>query len=227
MSAVMHRALREAIRLGHRTVGLPHVVLALLDQPPPSVAQEVLVEHGIEREPVEASATRQYRQETSAGTPAGGATSGPAWHETAGRAQGLAATLGEGADDAEHVLLALLWEPRNRWFAHVLTEAGTSREEIVAALAGRGLPLPRIALPELPPPMTQVAAFPADRVNEINWALRAHEPDLHWGIGSDPDQDGVSVVLAAEGVDLATVLDDVVGQGGWSWRQKRDAATAT
>ena len=218
----MHRALREALRLGHVTVGRPHVVLALLDQDRPSTARQVLRENGLDRARTEASADRQGRRgEDDASTPHG-ATAGPQWHETAGRAQGFAATLGAGAHDPEHVLLALLWDPGDRWFADLLRSAQTSREAIVAALAGRGVPLPHVPLPDLPPPKTQAAAFPKGRVNDLNWALRRTSPNLHWGIGSDPEDPQRSVVLAAADVDLAPVLDEVVGAGGWTWRRRND-----
>ena len=50
MSVVMHRALREAIRLGHRFVGPAHIVLALVDEQPPSIAQEGLQASGVDWE---------------------------------------------------------------------------------------------------------------------------------------------------------------------------------
>lgn len=48
------------------------------------------------------------------------------------------------------------------------------------ALAERGVPLPQRPPPPLPPPMMQAAVFPNDRVNDVNWALRAKDPALHW-----------------------------------------------
>jgi ATP-dependent Clp protease ATP-binding subunit ClpA len=216
MSAVMQRALLEAIRLEHRTVGTAHVALALLDEGRPSVAQDVLREHGVDRARIEASATRHRRDDND--VPRGSAVTGPTWHETAGRAQGFAATLGEGAGDPEQVLLSLLWEPRDRWFAELLASAGTSREAMVAALAARGVPGPHTPPPDLPPPKTQAAAFPTERLNDVNRALRRSHPNLHWGIGSHPEDGETSVVLAADDVDLAAVLDDVVGKDRWSWR---------
>jgi hypothetical protein len=219
MSAVMHRALREATRLGHRSVGPAHILLALLDEHRPSIAREVLQAGGIDRERIEASANRQFRQVTD-DVPPGWATTGPLWHETAGRAQGLAATLGSEADDPELVLLALLWQPHDRWFADVLSSVQTSREVIVSALTARGVPVPRVPLPGLPPPKTQVAAFPKSLTNDVNWALRRTDPDLNWGIGSDPEDDELSVVLAGADVDLGTVLDEVVGKGAWHWHRR-------
>lgn len=224
MSAVMHRALREAIRLGHPSAGAVHVVLALLDEDHPSLARDVLVEHGLDRAHVQALADRQYRHRGAGAPPGGGATAGPLWHETAGRAQGLAAAL--GADDPELVLLALLWQPGDRWFADVLASAQTSREAVVATLGSRRAPVPPGPPPPLPPPKTQAAAFPKGRANDVNWALRAHSPGLHWGIGSDPDDEGTNVVLAAADVDLAAVLDEVVGAGAWRWRRRAGEAEA-
>ena len=226
MSAVMYRALREAIRLGHRSAGPAHIVLALLDEHRPSIAQQVLQENGIDRARIEAAADRQYRQGMDEHTPPRGATAEPLWHETAGRAQGFSATVGVGADDAEHVLLALLWQPHHRWFADLLSSAGTSKDVILAALTARGVPVPQSQLPQLPPPTTQAATFPSSRVNDVNWALREGDPSLSWGIGSDPENKELSVVLAAANVDLATVLDDVVGEGAWRWRRRNEEVDA-
>jgi ATP-dependent Clp protease ATP-binding subunit ClpA len=222
----MRRALREAMRLGHCSAGPAHIVLALLDEHRPSIAQEVLQASGIDRARIEAATHRQYRQGMDEHTPPRGATAEPLWHETAGRAQGFSATLGAGADDPEHVLLALLWQPHHRWFADLLSSAETSRDVIVAALAARGVPVPQSPPPELPPPKTQAAAFPKSRVNDVNWALRQSAPNLNWGIGSDPEEKELSVVLAAGNVDLATVLDDVVGEGAWTWRRRNDEVDA-
>ncbi len=93
-----------------------------------------MVADGVDRERVEASAARQYRRRPGDPTPGGGATAGPLWHETAGRAEGFAATLGGGggAGDPELVLLALLWQPVHRWFADLLASAGTTRDAGVA-----------------------------------------------------------------------------------------------
>jgi hypothetical protein len=219
LTAARASALREATRLGHRSVGPAHIVLALLDEHRPSIAQEVLQGCGIDRERIEASAHRQFRHVDDA-VPPGWATTGPLWHETAGRAQGLAATLGQEAGESELVLLALLWQPHDRWFADLLSSAQTSREVIVAALAARGVPVPRVPMPGLPPPKTQVAAFPKSLANDVNWALRRTHPDLNWGIGSDPEDDELSVVLAVADVNLGTVLDDVVGKGAWHWHRR-------
>lgn len=221
MSAVMHRGLREAVRLGHRSAGPVHIVLALLDEEHPSVAQEVLRANGLRRDRIEGSAHRQHRHDDGVGS---GAMAGPLWLETAGRAQGFAATLGTEAKDAELVLLALLWQPEHRWFVDVLASAGASRESIIAALAASGVPLPQHPPPQLPPPKTQAAAFPKDRVNDLNWALRKSAPELNWGIGCDPEEEEMSVVLAAADVDLATVLDAVIGSGAWTWRRRNATA---
>jgi hypothetical protein len=124
------------------------------------------------------------------------------------------------------VLLALLWQPHHRWFGDLLSSAETSRDVILAALAERGVPVPQSPLPQLPAPKTQAATFPRTRVNDVNWALRESDPSLNWGIGRDPDDSELSVVLAAANVDLATVLDDVVGEGVWRWRRKNDESDA-
>ena len=61
--------------------------------------------------------------------------------------------------------------------------------------------------------------FSKAQVNDVNWALRKSEPDFKWGLGSEPEDEDVTVVLAAPCVELATVLDVVVGTGAWRWRR--------
>ncbi len=68
------------------------------------------------------------------------------------------------------------------------------------------------------------AAFPKERVNDLNWALRRSDPELNWGIGSDPEDEGNGVVLAAAHVDLVTVLDDAIGSGAWTLRRQNSKA---
>lgn len=217
-SAVMLDGIRRAAALGHRSAGIPHILLALLDEAQPSVARDVLVSVGATREVAEQSASRAYQTAPADAEGRSSARSGPLWHETAARAEGLAAGFGDRSVTSEHILLALLWQPRDRWFEQILGRVGSSREALVAELAARGVSMPKVPLPDLGPPMTQCATFPRAHLDAVNWALREQAPDLRWGIGHDPDDEGVMVVLAAEHVDLSSILDEIVGRGGWTWR---------
>jgi hypothetical protein len=88
--------------------------------------------------------------------PAQGLHYAPAYYLLLGRAQGFAATLGDGAITPEHVLLALLWDPASVSSSHVW-RLGTSRERIVERLHDLGVPTPAAALP---------------RQREIEWGRR-------------------------------------------------------
>ncbi len=217
MSAALMAALSEAVALGHRHAGLPHVVLALLDERRPSVARDALLAAGVTPEFVATFGVETYGSVSHDPQDQAGAVAEPLWHETAGRAQGFAAGIGERVVRPEHVLLALLWQPRPTWFEGLLRAAGTSREALVDDLASRGVTVPEVPLPPLPPRMTQAARFPRAHLQEVTRALRVRAPQLHWGIGSDRDDDTRMVVLAASDVDLVAVLDEVVGTGAWSW----------
>ncbi len=217
-SAVLEAALAEAIRLGHQWAGPPHILIALLDERRPSVAKEVLHALGVRRGTIEHEAVRRYGCTDRATDGRSGATTDILWHETSGRVQGLAAALGTGVISPEHVLIALVWQPRQRWLEDLLVSVGTSRDAVVAELAGRGVPVPVGAPPRLHPPKTQAAAFPKARLHELNWALR-ERADFDWGIGRDKDDPDTMIVLAAAHIELDRVLDDVVGSGLWQWRK--------
>lgn len=127
---------------------------------------------------------------------------------------------------SEHVLLALLWQPRLSWFDNLLRAAGTSREAVVDGLAARGVRVPDVPLPPLSPPMTQAARFARVHLQDVNRALRERAPHLNWGIGSARDDGSAMVVLAGSDVDLAGILDDVVPPGAWSWEPRAEGPSA-
>jgi hypothetical protein len=220
VNGVMGRALMEAIDHGHATGGLPHVILALLDEQHPSTAQDALRAAGVSRQLVEDRGFAGYGSTAAQADSEGRRMAGsePLWHETAARAQGLAVGFGEVRVAPEHVLLAMLWQRDQRWFEDLLGAAGSSREALLEELDRRGIRVPEVSLPAVPPPSTQFAGFPKELVQEVNWALRAASPQGHWGIGSDPDDDNVMIVIAADDIPVEQVLDEVVGSPGWSWR---------
>jgi hypothetical protein len=80
----------------------------------------------------------------------------PAYYLLLGRAQGFAATLGDGAITPEHVLLALLWDPGSV-SSFLVWRLGTRRERIVERLQDLGVPTPPSALP---------------RQREVDWGPR-------------------------------------------------------
>lgn len=147
LSRVERAALDEARRLGHSWVGIEHGLLVdpagYADDP----ARLALEEAGLVAGTVEgvlaemAAAGRPASSE-----PPSASTPNPAWYVVSGRAQGFAASLGTGAVEAAHFVLALLWD-RHRW--QFAGDGGTARERVVEALARGGMVLPSAPLPPL------------------------------------------------------------------------------
>lgn len=70
----------------------------------------------------------------------------PAYYSMHGRAEGFAAALGDGRITPEHVLLALLWDPRSN-SSHLLWRLGVNRERLVERLGELSVPVPVAPLP--------------------------------------------------------------------------------
>jgi hypothetical protein len=83
-------------------------------------------------------------------------TFSPAYYTVYGRAQGFAASLGDGAIAPEHVLLAVIWDPTSG-SSHLLWRLGVRRERIIERLRSLG---------------AQVPAAPLPRQREIEWGER-------------------------------------------------------
>lgn len=144
MLAVLGGALAEATRLGHQWVGPEHVLLALLRDDRPCIAQDVL--HGLGLTHAEAErrfvgglldAEPPLRSEVEKGA---GATSSPAWSRLDGWIEGFALASGREAT-SEDALLGLCWAFRNPLSGRV------PRVDVVAALAARGVPVPSVGPP--------------------------------------------------------------------------------
>jgi Clp amino terminal domain, pathogenicity island component len=141
-----HLAWREARRLGSTVISPDEYVLAILHpKAGDSVAAQALRACGVDREALEALTGRQRDEEEISDGP----QYNPAGYKLTALAEGIAAGLGASEVSAEHVLLAYLWAPEHS--ASVLEHLGTTREEVRAALAARGVDGPQGTLPASDP----------------------------------------------------------------------------
>jgi hypothetical protein len=132
-------------------------------------------------------------------------TYAPAYYLLKGRAQGFAATLGDGRITPEHVLLALLWDPASR-SSYLVWRLGSTRERIVERLRDMGIPTPAAALP----PLREVEWGPRvwfDRadVRAVVDHLRAHiAPGTRWGFNYESTG---AWAIAESAVDLDAMVN--------------------
>jgi ATP-dependent Clp protease ATP-binding subunit ClpA len=147
-------AFEESARLGHKDVGADHLLLALCASGEDTAAARALQAAGVEYESIPQAMARHREGEP------------PPWKEQrqtpdafhiAGIAIGLATGLGAERVEAEHLLLAILWEP-NLPANYLLARLAPTRAEILSRLVAEGVRIPREPLPDLwPVPEAEVS----------------------------------------------------------------------
>jgi catechol 2,3-dioxygenase-like lactoylglutathione lyase family enzyme len=116
-------------------------------------------------------------------------TYAPAYYLMHGRAQGLAAALGDGTITPELVLLALLWDGGTA-SSQLLWRLGASRERLVERLGRLGVPVPASALPaQHEREWGEPVWFDRDQVRTVLDHVRLHTPPgTRWGFNYEGDQ---------------------------------------
>lgn len=142
-----HAALEEARSLGHHWAGEEHVLLALLESPPESLANQALSAVGITYDTALGGLAAHLE---TVGPPVGPTKDGwcasdPTWHVVVGRSHGLGLGFGQSTPRPEHGLLALLWQVGGTVDA-LIAAMGTSRAALFDALDHLGVSIP------VPPP---------------------------------------------------------------------------
>ena len=199
----------EAIRLGQHWMGPEHTLLGILRGDPDDLARRALEQVGIDAAMVEGWVTGM---DTERGTEKSGVRPNPKWHRTYGRAEGIAAGVGDEEAGSVHFLCAVLWDKR-RWS---LTETpGVTREAVVTALADLGGVLPRAPLPELERKLnlTQYVEFPR---SATSWVLKLltdrHPPGSGPTFGFNYKDDEVAWAQAEDGIDLQGIVDEALAE---------------
>ena len=128
----------------------------------------------------------------------------PACYALSGRAQGLAAALGDGTITPEHVLLALLWDPMGL-SAGLLRRLGVSRAGVVARLASLGVPVPAAPVPvDDVVEMGERVWFERAQLRSVLHALGQRLGGVRWAWNIDGDR---AWAQAEVGVDVAAAVE--------------------
>jgi hypothetical protein len=206
-------AFAEAQRLGHSWVGPEHGLLAILRGDPADTARRAVEEAGLEAERFE----RWYLERVEQSDPQSrrdpdrdGISPNPAWYGVAGRADGLAASVGVSDVRPVDLLLALLWDTRE-WLP--VTDLGVSREDVAANLGRAGVTLPAAPLPALDRPWRNPVRvdFPIGALGGVVEVLKQRHPpgsELRWAINHDNAERAWA--MAEEGIDLQAIVDQVL-----------------
>jgi len=201
---------REAVALGHSFVGDEHVVLALLVDEPDDQAGRALRQAGVSHDRVAARLADVIANADPPVPLTPGVTSAmpsPRCQQLLGRAEGLAATLGDGVVGSTDGLIAYLWQDDGQPIL-ALEALGTAGPKVLAALAGLGVAVPDVPLPQPDrTPWGEKVYLPADRLDDVLVRLRAVLPPGSWGFNS---HDGRQWVVAHAAVDLAIIIAEVL-----------------
>lgn len=137
-----------------------------------------------------------------------GMTYAPAYYSMYGRADGFAASLGDGTITPEHVLLALLWGGHGAG-TDLLWRLGASREALVEGLRARGVPVPAAPLPaQREMDLGERVWVDRDQLQAVIDQIRATvPPGTHWGFNYEGDRAWIS---SESHVDLEALVAEAL-----------------
>lgn len=209
---MLGKAAKEATRLRQNWLGPEHYLLAVLAEP--SVATDVMAEHGVTHEGV---ASRLARIKSVNGRrirylESKGITANPRAHDVSGWASGFAAAAGRHDPTAEDWLLAAMYEGGGVVWS-VLDEFGVSAAAVVDAMRRRGIRTPDFN-PTVDRPWqshheVEVAKPEWHSVAEVLNDRFPPGSSLRWGFNSRPDRPGKVQFVAEVGIDLEAIVAEV------------------
>jgi ATP-dependent Clp protease ATP-binding subunit ClpA len=195
----------RARELGRDVVTNEFFLLGLLELAEPVIARRALEAEGLSFDRVVADL--RTRADAKSESPHG-LMFPPAYNEVLGRAQGFAATLGDGTITPEHVLLALIWDPANG-ASQLLWRLGLPRERVVERLRQMGAAIPVAPIPE------QCEIEAGERI----WFDRTHAqrvvsyvgkripPGTFWGFNYADDR---AWIIGESTVDMGALVDEAL-----------------
>jgi ATP-dependent Clp protease ATP-binding subunit ClpA len=208
-----YRAGDVAQRLEHSWIGPEHVLLALFDAP--STATQALEELGVTREQVEEAARALGPSDPPPPPydPEKGLYPNPAWYKLTGCAKGLALASGHHRPEPEHFLLSMIYSEDA--IAPLLHRLGSSQQDLLDALARRG-----VRVPEVDPPLyrpwrghQRIEVTEAELEPVLDVLTERHPPGSEWRWGFNWLPDGPAEgaprrarVDGEEGIDLDAAL---------------------
>lgn len=201
---------RQAVALGHSFVGDEHLLLALLADESDDLAGQALRRAGASHERLAARVADMIANCDPPVPPTekvGSARPNPRCRQLVGRAEGLAATLGDGVVGSTDGLIAYLWQGDGQPIL-ALEALETSVSEVLRVLTEHAVALPAVPVPQPDrTPWGERVYVPAERMGEVVARLSADLPLGTWGCNS---HDGREWVVAHAIIDLAAIVDDVL-----------------
>nr|WP_240972286.1 Clp protease N-terminal domain-containing protein [Nonomuraea sp. FMUSA5-5] len=201
-SWIVRAAHEQAAAAGDDWVGPWHVVLALLNGD--SLAARVLREAGLDHERALELLPRHGRP----GHHRGGGFANPAFHKLHGIATGLALADGERVPSPEHWLIALAHDSDTERAPTPLEPFGVAPEEVLAALRRHGVGVPPLGAPAYVRWRGRhQIVVPAAELQAVLDRLSAEHPpgsEWRWGWNWVDDDLGRAMIIAEEGIDLAS-----------------------
>jgi len=212
-SAEFRAGIPVATRFQHRWLGVEHVLLGLLESRPDSVAGDILVAAGVDKERL----VREYlvavghSNATDVRVQNAPSTSTSEFLALGTRADAFAAALGDGTVRSQDILVALLWTGGNGAVS-LLERHGVGRDDILTIMRERGLSLPRANLPGAQRrPLCQRIEYPRDASHEVLIELQSRYPygsGGRWGFNDDGAD--TAWIVAEEGLDVESVITEVL-----------------
>jgi Clp amino terminal domain, pathogenicity island component len=182
---VLERVVAHARQLGRDVASDDLFLLALTELDETLPARQALALENVD------AARLLAEIRTSADRPGSerGLTFSPASYAMHGRAEGFAASLGDGKIAPEHVLLAVIWDPTSR-SSHMLWRLGVSRERIIERLRELGAQVPEAPLlPQREIEWGERVWFGRGDVRRVLDQLRLHiPPGTEWGFNYEGDR---------------------------------------
>ncbi|HJV09213.1 MAG TPA: Clp protease N-terminal domain-containing protein [Acidimicrobiales bacterium] len=202
----VHKAVTDiGVELHRHVLGDDLFLLALARLDPEAPAREVLEAEGATADVL----LSEIRTGGDGGaSPKLGMTYSPAYYLMHGRADGFAATLGDGTITPEHVLLAIVWDGRTA-ASQLLWRLGVSRQALVDGLRERGVAVPATPVPpQQEMDLGERVWFDRDQVQAVIDHVRAHVPPAtHWGFNYEGDR---AYMVAESSVDLAALVAEAL-----------------
>jgi ATP-dependent Clp protease ATP-binding subunit ClpA len=161
-------------------------LLALSELPGSRPSRQALEAEGIDSDGILAQ-VRAHGDTASEGNVR--LTFAPAFYSVKGRAEGLAAALGDGSITPEHVLVALMWDPMSL-SSQVVHRVGASRQRIIDHLRHAGVVVPQAPLP----PQREIERgervwVDRDLVDSVVAYVGRHiPPETVWGFNYEGDR---------------------------------------
>ena len=202
LELLMRAAFEEAGRLGHLWLGPEHALLAILHGDRTDPARSALVATGMTDALIERFAPPEEPRPIVSGT-----TSNPAWHQVHGRAEGIAAGLGDDAPSTVCFLAAMLWD-NSRWLRY---EDEVPRRKVVNALRQQGVRLPSSSLPPYNRYFfTQSIEVPRADLPRVVKALSDRRADDGPRFAFNGEGE-IGYISAEAGIDLPGIVNEVLG----------------